>query len=108
MRAVLFDGDVTDVFGANPYHTRAASFMATDISMELTFAQTAAGDNTVLLDDIKVSGETRPPLPCLGVARRPLPNWLRPDDHDCGHGSRRTHRHGDGHRDVSQSQSGGG
>ncbi len=64
---VLFDADVTDVGGANPYATFAGQFSAPEITATLTFEQTVP-EQVVLIDDIHVRGSTRPPLPCLGIS----------------------------------------
>lgn len=61
--AVLFDDDVNPV-GEGDYHQGSGSFVAASGSVVLRFAQTAEGDQTVLLDDIRVSGEAVN-LPCI-------------------------------------------
>ncbi|MCZ7639004.1 MAG: immunoglobulin domain-containing protein [Verrucomicrobia bacterium] len=65
--AVVFDETVTPVGGSNPYRTRTVTFNAADFSALISFHQTAAGDQTVLLDDIKLVGETATPLPPLSI-----------------------------------------
>jgi hypothetical protein len=54
--AVIQDEDVTPVGGVAPYLVKSATFTAPDSNVLLTFAQTADGDHTILLDDIKVLG----------------------------------------------------
>ena len=63
---VVFDADITDVGGPDPYHTFSGRFEAHDVTATITFEQTVP-DMVVLLDDIRVQGSTRPPLPCLGI-----------------------------------------
>lgn len=65
---VLFEEDVTPAGGANPYHTKTVSFTATDITAQISFAQTKAGDQTVLLDDVKILGQAAKPLPPLSIS----------------------------------------
>ena len=65
--AVVFDENVTAVGGANPYRTRTVTFNATDFNALISFAQTTAGDQTVLLDNIKLVGESAQPLPPLSI-----------------------------------------
>lgn len=59
---------VSPVGGTAAYAVRTATFTAAAGSALLEFAQTAAGDQTVLLDDIRVTGLVQDPLPCLGLA----------------------------------------
>lgn len=62
---VLFEEDVAPVGGTAPYRTKTATFVATDITATLTIAQTKAGDHTVLIDDVRVTGDVQAPLPPL-------------------------------------------
>ncbi len=57
---VVFDEDVTPVGGSAAYRTRTVTFQSTDVAHVIEFAQTAAGDQTVLLDDVKITGEIPP------------------------------------------------
>ena len=57
---VLFEEKVVPVEGAGEYRRAAANFVASGTGAELRFAQVAAGDETVLLDDIQVSGVVEP------------------------------------------------
>jgi hypothetical protein len=66
------------VGGTNPYRTKTVTFTATDISALITFAQTTAGDQTLLLDRIQVTGETAKPLPPLDI--KPVLAELAPGD----------------------------
>ncbi len=59
---------VAPVGGTAAYVVRTASFTASASTALIEFAQTAAGDQTVLLDNIKVTGLVQDPLPCLGLA----------------------------------------
>jgi hypothetical protein len=65
---VLLDENVTAVGAANAYHSKTANFTATDFTAQIVFAQTKAGDQTVLLDDVKVLGQVAQPLPPLSVS----------------------------------------
>jgi hypothetical protein len=58
------------------YVLRTANFIAAGTSALLEFTQIAAGDQVVLLDDVKVTGIVEEPLPCLGLA--PLRLEMRP------------------------------
>ena len=66
--ASLSEAAVTPVGGTAAYIIRTATFTAAAPSALIEFTQTAAGDQTVLLDDIKVTGIVQDPLPCLGLA----------------------------------------
>lgn len=74
---LLQDADVAAVGGATAYATHSATFVATGPSALLVFEQTATGNATVLLDDIKVLGqslnlqpiEVRPTAFQLGVGQ---------------------------------------
>ncbi|MBP7948936.1 MAG: hypothetical protein KA004_04715 [Verrucomicrobiales bacterium] len=57
------DADVAPVGGANPYTVLSANFIPAGSSITLVFQQTAAGDQTLLLDDVKIAGAPAPP--CL-------------------------------------------
>ncbi|PYK98169.1 MAG: hypothetical protein DME19_13550 [Verrucomicrobia bacterium] len=48
------DEDVSAVGGSNPYHLRSFAFTAENDTANLVFTQTAAGDNTVLLDNVAI------------------------------------------------------
>ena len=58
--AVVFEGDVSPVGGAAAYRTQTVNFTANDVAAVIEFAQTKDGDSTVLLDDIKITGEVPP------------------------------------------------
>ena len=66
--ASLSEAAVAPVGGTAAYTVRSASFTASGTTAVIEFTQTAAGDQTVLLDDIKVAGLVQEPLPCLGLA----------------------------------------
>ena len=51
---VAHDAEVTPVGGNNPYRTHQFDFVAANAAPTLLFAQTIAGDQTVLLDNIRV------------------------------------------------------
>ncbi len=63
---VLFDQVVAPVGGSNPYHSTNITFRLTNDTVLLTFAQTSTNDQTVLLDDIHLVGQSSA-LPCLIV-----------------------------------------
>ena len=59
------DENITPVGGSAPYYGRSASFTAGGSTALLTFAQTATGDQTVLLDNVAITPGgvvTGPPL----------------------------------------------
>ncbi len=66
--SVAFEENVTAVGGVAAYRTKTFTFTATDFSAQITFAQSTAGNLTLLLDDVKVLGETATPLPPLGIS----------------------------------------
>ncbi len=68
--SVVFEDDVTPV-GTGAYHRASGTFVATEGSAVLRFAQTAEGDQTVLLDDIRVKGQAVN-LPCIQLAPETL------------------------------------
>lgn len=61
----IFEADLSAVGGTNPYLQQSTSFTAPGSSVTILFAQTAAGDQTLLLDDIRLAGFAAPPIPCL-------------------------------------------
>ena len=63
----IFSQAVTPVGGVAAYRSGTATFKAAATTALLTFAQIAVGDQTVLLDDIKVSGATAEVIPNLKV-----------------------------------------
>ncbi len=65
--AVISEAAVAPVGGTAAYPLRTATFTASAPSALIQFTQTAAGDQSVLLDDIKVTGIVQDPLPCLGL-----------------------------------------
>lgn len=64
--AVIQDEDITPVGGSAAYRTKSATFVASGPSLVLKFEQTAAGDNTALIDDVRVVGESVN-IPCIRV-----------------------------------------
>ena len=64
--AVLLDVEVEPV-GNHAYHQASVSFLADSPSAVLRFAQTAAGDQTFLLDDVRVVGQAVN-LPCIQLS----------------------------------------
>lgn len=55
--AVVFTETVAPVGGTAAYRTKTVNFTGTDVAAVIEFAQTKQGDHTVLIDDVKVSGE---------------------------------------------------
>ena len=65
---VLFDEDVVPVGGREPYYQAEITFTAEAGKADIIFQQTAAGDNTVLVDDVILIGETAT-IDCIEVDR---------------------------------------
>ncbi len=65
--ATAQDVAVDPVGADNPYHTHEFNFQATGATADLIFAQTAEGDNTVLLDNIRVTSGSAV-LPCVEIS----------------------------------------
>ncbi|MCH2592529.1 MAG: DUF642 domain-containing protein [Pedosphaera sp.] len=61
---VLLEESIAAVGGANPFHVKTVRFTASASAVNLSFAQAAAGDNTVILDNIMVTGSSST-LPCI-------------------------------------------
>ncbi|MBL9127202.1 MAG: immunoglobulin domain-containing protein, partial [Verrucomicrobiales bacterium] len=57
---VLLDEDVAPVGGSAAYRTKTVTFTSSDVAHVVEFAQTKAGDETVLLDNVKIVGEVPP------------------------------------------------
>lgn len=55
--AVVATEDVTAVGGTAAYRTKTVNFTSTDVSAVIEFAQIKDGDHTVLIDDVKLTGE---------------------------------------------------
>ncbi len=66
--AAVFDADVTPVGGAAEYLAGSAQFTASAPVAQISFEQTDAGDQTVLLDDVRVSGVVVEPPPNLRLS----------------------------------------
>ncbi len=60
------EATVLPVGGSQPYHQHSFSFQASGPTAELVFTQTGVGDQTVLIDDVRIApgGEARP---CITV-----------------------------------------
>ncbi len=65
--AVISEATVTAVGTSAAYVVRTANFTAAANSALIEFTQTATGDQTVLLDNVRVMGIVQDPLPCLGL-----------------------------------------
>jgi hypothetical protein len=65
---VLFEGDITAVSGANPFQRKEVTFTAASDTIVLTFAQTQAGTDAVLLDDVRLIGKGAVVLPPMQVS----------------------------------------
>jgi hypothetical protein len=59
---VLFEEDLTSVGGTAAYKTKTVSFTPSDVNATITIAQTKEGDQALLLDDVKVTGEVPPDI----------------------------------------------
>jgi|MDTC01.2.fsa_nt_gb hypothetical protein len=64
--AVLSEESISPVGGTGDFLTKTVVFTATDVTHTVTFEQTAAGDQTVLLDDVRILGEASN-IPCVPV-----------------------------------------
>lgn len=65
---VLFETDVTAVGGSNPIHTNLTTFTVNTNVLVLTFAQTKAGTDALLIDDVRLLGQTASTLPPMQVS----------------------------------------
>jgi len=61
---VLLEESIAAVGGANPFHVKTVRFTASASAVNLSFAQAAEGDNTVIIDNVTVTGATST-LPCI-------------------------------------------
>ncbi len=73
---VLFETDVASVGGANPFLTNLTTFTVNTNVLTLTFAQTKTGTDAVLIDNVRLLGQTAVALPPLQVT--PLHAELAP------------------------------
>lgn len=64
---VVWENDVAPVGAGQAYRSAFVDFVSSGVSVDLLFEQVAAGDQTVLLDDIRLLGQSVT-LPCLGVS----------------------------------------
>jgi len=74
--AVLFETDVTAVGGSNPFRTNLTTFTVNSTVLVLSFAQTKAGTDALLIDDVRLLGQTASTLPPMQV--RPAKSELAP------------------------------
>lgn len=65
---VLFETDVTAVGASNPFHTRTNTFTVNTNQLVLTFAQTKATAEALLIDDVRLLGQTAVTLPPMQVS----------------------------------------
>lgn len=63
--STVFEEDVTAVGASNPYKTKTVTFTASDIIAQISVAQTKEDDQTLLVDNVQVVGETQVVLPPL-------------------------------------------
>jgi hypothetical protein len=70
--SVVHDVDVAPVGGAAPFYSTSLEFTPTSDAITLAFTQTAAGDNTVLLDNVRITG--------MGEAKIPQTIQILPGD----------------------------
>jgi hypothetical protein len=66
--ATRFEQAVTPVGGTAAYRSASANFVAAATTAVIRFEQTDPGDQTLLLDDIRVSGVVVEPIPNLKVS----------------------------------------
>ena len=73
---VLFETDVAAVGGSNPFRTNLTTFTVNSSVLVLSFEQTKAGTDALLIDDVRLLGQTGSALPPLQVS--PLKAELAP------------------------------
>lgn len=61
---VLLEESIEAVGGANAFHVKTVQFTATASAVNLSFTQAAEGDNTVIFDNVTVTGASST-LPCI-------------------------------------------
>ena len=61
---VLLEESILAVGEANPFHVKTVRFTVSASAVKLSFAQTAVGDNTVIFDNVTVTGASST-LPCI-------------------------------------------
>ena len=64
---ILFETDVIPAGGGNPFHTNRTAFTASTNQIVLSFVQSKAGSDTVLIDDVRLLGQTASSLPPMQV-----------------------------------------
>ncbi|HEY5913238.1 MAG TPA: DUF642 domain-containing protein [Verrucomicrobiae bacterium] len=64
---VVFETDVAAVGIGNAFHTNISTFTATSNQVALSFAQTKAGSDVLLFDNVRVLGQTATALPPMQV-----------------------------------------
>jgi hypothetical protein len=80
------DGDVVPVGANRPYPVNTILFQAESDTVVITFAQTAPGDQTVLLDDVKLAAPAAPELRLViqpGPAKSVRLAWPHSAGADC-------------------------
>jgi hypothetical protein len=65
---VVFQEDVAPVGGTAAYRTLTGTFVATDLNAVLSIAQTKEGSDVLLIDNVRIVGETTQPLPPLQIS----------------------------------------
>jgi hypothetical protein len=65
--AILFETDVAPVGGGNPFHTNLTTFTASTDQIVLSFVQSKAGSDLLLIDDVRLLGQTASSLPPMQV-----------------------------------------
>ena len=60
----MLEESISAVGEANPFHVKTVRFTASASAVNLSFAQTAVGDNTVIFDNVTVTGASST-LPCI-------------------------------------------
>jgi hypothetical protein len=65
--AILFEADVAQVGAANLFHTNLTTFTASSNQFVLSFIQSKSSAETVLIDDVRLLGQTAVALPPMQV-----------------------------------------
>jgi hypothetical protein len=66
--AVAYETDVTPVGGANEFRTQEVTFTPTTNFAALSFVQSKAGTDALLIDDVRLTGQTATTFPPLQIS----------------------------------------
>jgi len=64
---ILFETDIAPVGAGNPFHTNLTTFTASTNQIVLSFVQSKSSAETVLIDDVRLLGQTASSLPPMQV-----------------------------------------